>query len=68
MNHRTDRLSDEALECFVHGVAHLIDEHGYATGLRTAGEFLAHLREAGSEDISVGASSDTHRRGRRAQV
>lgn len=38
--------SDQALECFVHGVAHLIDEQGYPKGLATATRLLKHLEAA----------------------
>lgn len=48
MEQRMTRLSDRALECFVHGVAHLIDEQGYLEGLATASRLLSYLeREPG---------------------
>lgn len=41
MNTSTVQISKEALDCFVHGTAHLIDEQGKDSGLETARMALA---------------------------
>ena len=46
MEQHITRPSDRALECFVHGVAHLIDEQGYLEGLVTADRLLSYLESA----------------------
>jgi hypothetical protein len=61
VNTSTDPISQKALDCFVHGVAHLIDEQGKDSGLETARMALALIEEDLDEPSLASNRSSTSR-------
>jgi hypothetical protein len=61
VNTSTDPISQKALDCFVHWVAHLIDEQGKDSGLETARMALALIEEDLDEPSLASNRSSTSR-------
>ena len=51
-----DAVSDKAVDCFIHGLAHLIDELGLDRGLAAAADLLEAAASPENENSDLEAS------------